>query len=220
MIKSLLTKDQIRFLEFVQIQPQLYRRFYFSGGTALSEFYLQHRLSEDLDFFSEDDFDATGLDLFLRTHKSDFGAETLQYQQSFNRNLFFLDFGKEQSLKVEFTYYPFPRLETGMNFGNLSVDSVLDIAVNKTFTLAQKARGRDYFDLFEINQKYGYDFKNLLVLAHQKFDCPINNLQLGKNLVKVSAFLDDPILIKQIDKKAVEDYFLNQARQLNTLIIK
>lgn len=27
--------------------------FYLTGGTALSEFYLQHRLSEDLDFFSE-----------------------------------------------------------------------------------------------------------------------------------------------------------------------
>ena len=217
MTKSLLTKDQIHFLEFVQTQPQLYHQFYFSGGTALSEFYLQHRFSEDLDFFAENDFDAVELNLFLQTHKNDYGANTLQYQQSFNRNLFFLDFGKEQPLKVEFTYYPFPRLEIGMSFGNLSVDSVLDIAVNKAFTLTQKARGRDYFDLFEINQKYGFDFKNLLKLAHQKFDYPINYLQLGKNLVKVTAFLDDPVLIKQIDKKAVEEYFFNQARELSIL---
>ena len=217
MIKSLLTKDQIRFLEFAQTQPQLYRQFYFSGGTALSEFYLQHRFSEGLDFFSENDFDVADLNLFLQAHKGDFGVKMLQYQQSFNRNLFFLDFSKEQPLKVEFTYYPFPRLEIGMSFGSLSVDSVLDIAVNKTFTITQKARGRDYFDLFEINQKYGFDFKNLLKLAHQKFDYPINDLQLGKNLVKVTAFSDDPILIKQVDKKAVEEYFLNQARQLNVL---
>ena len=214
MIKSLLTKDQIRFLEFVQTEPQLYRQFYFSGGTALSEFYLQHRFSEDLDFFTENDFDVAELNLFLQARKIDFGAKTLQYQQSFNRNLFFLDFGKEQPLKVEFTYYPFPRLEAGTSFGNLPVDSVLDIAVNKTFILAQKVRGRDYFDLFEINQKYGFDFKNLLKMAHQKFDYPINYLQLGKNLVKVTAFLDDPILIKQIDQKAVEEYFFHQAREL------
>ena len=217
MIKSLLTKEQVCFLEFVQSKPQLTHQFYFSGGTALSEFYLQHRFSEDLDFFAENDFDAEELNQFLQAYKSDFGAEELQYQQSFNRNLFFLGIGKEQPLKVEFTYYPFPRLEKGMSFGNLSVDSVLDIATNKTFALTQKARGRDYFDLFEINQKYGYDFKNLLYLAHQKFDCQINYLQLGKNLVKVTAFFDDPILIKQIDKKAVEDYFLNQARQLSII---
>ena len=30
--------------------------FYFTGGTALSFFYLQHRYSEDLDFFSERKF--------------------------------------------------------------------------------------------------------------------------------------------------------------------
>jgi predicted nucleotidyltransferase component of viral defense system len=218
MTKSLLTKDQIRFLEFVKIQPQIYRQFYFSGGTALSEFYLQHRFSEDLDFFAENDFDATELSLFLQAYKSNFGAKTIQYQQSFNRSLFFLDFGKEQPLKVEFTYYPFPRIEIGMSIENLSVDSVLDIAVNKAFTLTQKARGRDFYDLFEIKQKYDFDLKNLLKLAHQKFDSPINNLQLGKNLVKVTTFIDDPILIRQIDKKAVEEYFLNQARQLNTIL--
>jgi predicted nucleotidyltransferase component of viral defense system len=215
MTKSLLTQNQTCFLKFVQIQEQLYRQFYLSGGTALSEFYLQHRLSEDLDFFSENGFDAVELNLFLQVSKNAFGAKKLQYQQSFNRNLFFLDFGADESLKVKFTYYPFPRLEKGTNSGNLSVDSVLDIAVNKTFTLMQKARGRDYFDLFEINQKYSFDFKNLIKLAHQKFDYPINYLQLGKNLVKVTAFLDDPILIKQIDKKEVENYFLSQARLLD-----
>ncbi|MDR1696214.1 MAG: nucleotidyl transferase AbiEii/AbiGii toxin family protein [Endomicrobium sp.] len=29
----------------------MYGSFYFSGGTALSEYYLRHRYSEDLDFF-------------------------------------------------------------------------------------------------------------------------------------------------------------------------
>jgi predicted nucleotidyltransferase component of viral defense system len=218
MTKSLLTTNQIHFLEFVRDQPQLYRQFYFSGGTALSEFYLHHRLSEDLDFFAESELDAAALNLFLNLNKNAFGAKTLQYQQSFNRNLFFLYYGQNQSLKVEFTYYPFARLETGQSFGNLPVDSVLDIAVNKVFTLTQKARGRDYFDLFAINQKYGFDFQNLLKLAHQKFDYQINYIQLGKNLVKATAFSDDPILIEQIDKKAVGVYFLNLARQLDILI--
>lgn len=33
--------------------PLLRDYFYFTGGTALSIFYFQHRLSEDLDFFTE-----------------------------------------------------------------------------------------------------------------------------------------------------------------------
>ena len=215
MTKSLLTPHQIDFLDFVAKQPELYGNFYFSGGTALSAFYLRHRLSEDIDFFSEEEFDAGALSLFLLTRKNDFSARTVQYQQSFNRNLFFLEFDDQSSLKVEFTLYPFIRLEKGSTLGNLQVDSVLDIAVNKVFILTQQARGRDYADLFEIHRQYAFDFKELLKLARGKFDYPINFLQLGKNLVKVTTFLDDPILLKNIDKRMVEDYFLRLAKELD-----
>ena len=44
------------FDEFSQ-NPKLNKQFYFTGGTALSAIYLHHRESEDLDFFSESDFD-------------------------------------------------------------------------------------------------------------------------------------------------------------------
>ena len=215
MTKSLLTAHQIDFLDFVGKQPQLYGNFYFSGGTALSAFYLHHRFSEDLDFFSEKEFDAEALNLFLLTRKNDFSARSLQYQQSFNRNLFFVEFDDRSNLKVEFTWYPFARLEKGPMLDNLRVDSALDIAVNKVFTMTQQARGRDYVDLFEIHRKYAFDFKELLKLARGKFDYPINILQLGKNLVKVTTFQDDPIMLRNIDKKAIEDYFLKLAKELD-----
>jgi len=215
MTKSLLTARQVDFLDFVGKQPQLYGNFYFSGGTALSVFYLHHRFSEDLDFFSEKEFDAEALNLFLLTRKNDFSAKSLQYQQSFNRNLFFLEFADQSNLKVEFTWYPFTRLEKGLTSNNLHVDSVLDIAVNKVFTLTQQVRGRDYVDLFEIHRKYAFDFKELLKLARGKFDYPINVLQLGKNLVKVTTFQDDPILLRHTDKTAIEDYFLQLAKELD-----
>lgn len=214
MIKSLLTSNQNAFLSFFQKRPQLYERFYFSGGTALSEFYLQHRFSEDLDFFSQDEIDSNTLNLYLQTNKGKFNALQLQFQQSFNRNLFFLEYENGEKLKIEFTYYPFARLEKGKIINNLQIDSVLDIAVNKVFILTQQVRGRDYFDLYMINQKYSFDFGMLIKLARQKFDYPINYLQLGKNLVKVTTFLDDPILIADIDKSEVEDYFLFQAKKL------
>jgi len=36
--------------EISQYEP-LTKQFYFTGGTVLSEFYLKHRLLEDIDFF-------------------------------------------------------------------------------------------------------------------------------------------------------------------------
>jgi len=217
MTKSLLTIQQKAFLDFFNSHAELYERFYFSGGTALSEYYLQHRFSEDLDFFSEQEIPSADLSLFLVARKNDFNALQVQYQQSFNRNMFFLLYPDNVELKLEFTYYPFARLEKGLQTGNMQIDSVLDIAVNKVFTMAQQARGRDYFDIYMICRKYNFNFSDLLKKARVKFDYPINYLELGKNLLKAGLFLDDPILLKKIEKTDVEKYFLEIARQIELL---
>jgi predicted nucleotidyltransferase component of viral defense system len=217
MTKSQLTKRQQSFLDFFSGQERLWKRFYFSGGTALSEFYLHHRFSEDLDFFSEDEFDANDLNLFLQSKKNDFEGETIQFQQSFNRNMFFIRDKSKQELKVEFTYYPFPRLKEGLTKDNLQIDSVWDIGVNKVFTLMQKPRGRDYVDIFFIAQKYHFDFNELVRAARGKFDYPINYLQLGKNLIKVNEFLDDSILTQPLDREAMAEYFFSLAKQLELI---
>ena len=51
---QLLTALQQKFIHvFVQIPDHSF--FYLTGGTALAEYYLGHRLSYDLDFFTSDD---------------------------------------------------------------------------------------------------------------------------------------------------------------------
>lgn len=45
---SILTPQQKHALELIS-QTKIAKQFYFSGGTALSYHYLNHRLSEDLD---------------------------------------------------------------------------------------------------------------------------------------------------------------------------
>ena len=217
MTKSLLNAQQKRFIDFFCTRNELYDKFYFSGGTALSEYYLHHRYSEDLDFFSETEIESVDLSIFLTTHRKEFGAKQIKYTQSFNRNIFFITCEEDQILKVEFTYYPFKRIEKGLQEGKLIIDSALDIAVNKAFTLMQQARGRDYFDLYMLYHKYGFDFLDLLKKARQKFDYQINYLELGKNLVKVCSFLDDPILIIDIDRNLIENYFLDISKNLELL---
>ena len=50
---SILSPLQKRFLDLVVAEPTLVRDYYWTGGTVLSEFYLQHRDSEDIDLFTE-----------------------------------------------------------------------------------------------------------------------------------------------------------------------
>ena len=50
---AILTPFQQQLLRAIG-QTQIAENFYLTGGTALAAHFLQHRLSEDLDFFSSD----------------------------------------------------------------------------------------------------------------------------------------------------------------------
>src|SRR3989338_1124745 len=89
MKNDILTKNQIAVLERVGGNKLLTKNFYLTGGTALTAFYLRHRYSEDLDFFSEKEFDVSGINIFFNQLKADFGIKKIDFQQSYNRNLFF-----------------------------------------------------------------------------------------------------------------------------------
>ena len=58
---SILNKEQKIIFSEVKKSKFLTENFYFSGGTALSEVYLQHRESVDLDFFSEHEYDSSSI---------------------------------------------------------------------------------------------------------------------------------------------------------------
>ena len=57
MEQTVLTATQQKALTIIATDLVVKKHFYLTGGTALSEYYLHHRLSEDLDFFSEQEID-------------------------------------------------------------------------------------------------------------------------------------------------------------------
>lgn len=197
MAKSILTIQQRDFLSFFKNELYLTSTFYLSGGTCLAEYYLQHRYSEDLDFFSENEFELQSLTAILKSHKSILGYKSMDFQQSFNRNLFFLKYSGDDQLKIEFTYFPFSRVESTNVKDDIQIDSLQDIAINKLFTVYQKPRGRDFYDLYAINQKSELDLKSLMKLVRIKFDTNIDPLQLGRNFMQVDVLMDDPIVVDQ-----------------------
>src|SRR5438309_12055909 len=110
MVVTILTPIQKKALEYLSKDQIFLKHFYFTGGTALSEYYLQHRLSEDLDFFSFEEIEPLWITSIAKALKDILGADSVDIQDSFNRNLVFFTFGKE-ILKTEFTYFPFTQLD-------------------------------------------------------------------------------------------------------------
>ncbi len=215
---SILSDNQRRLLTLLGGEASICNTFYLSGGTALAEFYLQHRLSEDLDFFSEEEFEPEGVSAVLKKIQKAAGIVRVRYEQSFNRNLFFLELERDE-IKTEFTYFPFPRIEQKKKIGNLHIDSLIDIATNKIFTIYQKPRSRDFIDLYCILKRESWTIADLVKKARIKFDYHIDPLQLGAQFLRAQEFKDYPRMLISLDESAWQNFFLEEAKLLSSEIL-
>ncbi|MCA9370189.1 nucleotidyl transferase AbiEii/AbiGii toxin family protein [Candidatus Woesebacteria bacterium] len=192
--------------------------FTFSGGTALSSMFLHHRFSEDLDFFSLEEFDPRMLHDFISSLKDTLQYSHFDYRSSFNRHLFFLHFKNREILKLEFDYYPFPPIQKGPKYKNIQVDSLIDIAANKLHIMSVKPRSRDYIDLFFIYNVHHYNLKELYYQTKQKFDTHIDPVQLGVNLL-----LFDPSDMSMVHapppEKDIRSFFKTKVKEIESLIL-
>lgn len=214
---TILTKTQQVFLKLLGKQS-FSKKFYLSGGTALAGFYIPYRFSEDLDFFSEEEVQIDELTAFLQSIKNKLGFESFDFNTSFNRNLFFLKFPNE-TLKLEFTYYPFKQLDDSREEFKVKIDSIEDIAVNKLFTIYQTPRSRDFMDLYMIIQKYGFTIDDLIKKAKIKFDSHVDPLKLGTQFHLVTELKDYPNLIDKLEDKEWQDFFKEESKKLRQKII-
>jgi len=202
----------------ISLYLPLIKRFYLTGGTALAEFYFQHRISEDLDFFSEEEFDTTYITIFLSKNQHKIGFEKFDLERKPNRFIYFLKFPKE-TIKVDFAYYPYPqiRADLGKKFNLLRVDSIFDIATNKVFTLFQHPRLRDYIDLYFIFKKVpDFNLNTLVAYARNKFDFGVDKKTLAKHFLGVLDLdeADFPKMLVPFEQKEMEEFFLKLAKSL------
>ena len=221
--KTILTPKQLDFLELAQKEPEITKRFYLTGGTALAEFYLKHRKSEDVDLFTEKkEIDPKLIEAFLKKISPVLSVVHIKRSQFLGLFSYILVYKDGEQLKVDFNYYPFPRIEKGLKYKNLEIDSLYDIAVNKLHTLFMKPRERDYIDLFFILNEENYSLKRLILDAKAKFDWDIDKMNLVNQFVRVKDIKEKelPRLIVPLKKNSMEKYFLDLAKGLKEEIFK
>lgn len=219
--KSILTPEQFNFLELIQKEPQITNRFYFTGGTVLSEFYLQHRLSEDIDLFNEsEEVDQSLIDAFLKRISPLLKVRKIKKSQFLGLVSYILIFENKEQLKVDFNYYPFLRIEKGKKYKNLQIDSIYDIAVNKVHTMFMRTRSRDFVDIYFIMRSVDYTLDQLIKDAKVKFDWHIDQITLASQFMKVKETRDLPKMLTAFDRKDMEEFFLKLAKSLTEEILK
>lgn len=212
-----LTTEQKIILDEVKKDQYISSSFYFTGGTALSLFYLQHRYSDDLDFFDSERFDNEVI-LSLLTEWS------LKHHFTFTSRfvevvyIFQLLFNQTTPLKVDFAYYPYRKLEKEKIREGLRIDSLTDIAVNKLFTISQRTDIKDFVDLYFLLQKFSlWDLRYGVKL---KFRMEIEPLLLSSDFLKVEDFTNLPEMIKPLTLGELKRFFREKAKEIGKMAVE
>lgn len=196
-------------------KEEISQNFYFTGGTALSVFYLQHRISNDLDFFSEKDFDnGTIFPIIKRISEK----LNLPYRFTQREKARIFEFVKKDRLliKIDFVYYPYKRVEEGKKVGNIKVDSLRDIAANKLLTINQRDDIKDFVDLYFLLEEF--TIWDLLYAIEAKFRMKLDTVLIASDFLKVEDFDYLPKMIKPLSLDELRNFFRERAKEIGKRI--
>ena len=88
MEQEILKDWQKKVIQFAAGLPD-FSKFYLTGGTALSAYYLQHRISDDLDFFSGEEIDPIFVHDLAQKIKSLLDVSEMRFSRIYDRWQFF-----------------------------------------------------------------------------------------------------------------------------------
>ncbi len=213
--KGLLTSNQTTFLKiFAQIPDQ--ERFFLTGGTALAEYYLGHRMSFDLDFFTSEAELITPVSYQVEALCSSKGLQ-LSVVRRFASYVEFLLVEGGESLKVDlaldspFRFKPPVLAESGVR-----VNDFKDLRIDKILAYYGRAEPRDAVDLYFLIK--GEAVQPLLDLAAQK-DPGFDRYWMAVALNRVTNFPDEierwPVkMLVPFDPVQLKSDFQNLALEL------
>lgn len=170
---------------------------YLTGGTALARFHFQHRLSEDLDFFTQDaQLPYIANELIARLQHRGFTVAVEQVSAWFVR-FFVVD--QEVHLKIDMVRDALLTGELARLPQGIFTNSLVDIGANKITAFEDRAEVKDIIDLYYICQMI--DLPTLFALADRK-RVPVAYEQLltiNQQGVSGSALLTKPVAVDALN---------------------
>lgn len=207
---SIITPDQRFVLDQIKNSKHISELFYFTGGTALAEYYLRHRYSDDIDLFSYEKLDIQSIFTFMTDLSK--GKYTLESRINEVVYSFFLKNLQGDVLKVDFGNYPYRCVEKQKKIQGIQIDSLLDIAINKLLTVSQRTSVKDFVDLYFLLQSHSlYD---LMEGVRVKFGVKIEPFLLSSDFLKVDDFTFLPRMITPLKLSDLTIFFHDQATKL------
>jgi len=178
---------------------------YLAGGTALA-LQIGHRISYDLDFFTDQKFKAQ---IFLKEM-----SRFKLYQHE--RVGWGTILGRLGNVKFSLFYYPYPLLRKPISFKNINIADIADISAMKIAAISERGTKRDFVDLYFILQKIALNEAfNFYDKKYQKLSS--NSVHIKKSLVYFEDAEKDPTpkMIIPVSWGKIKTFFKKEVKNIN-----
>ncbi|MFA5393632.1 MAG: nucleotidyl transferase AbiEii/AbiGii toxin family protein [Candidatus Ratteibacteria bacterium] len=181
--------------------------FLLAGGTAAA-IQIGHRISEDLDFFTNQPFATEEIFRELQRRKL---APLLLQEEKHTLTVII------KQTKVSLFYYPYPFIEKYLEWKGIAVSQITDIAAMKIIAINQRGAKRDFVDLYFMLQTV--PFWKISENMVKRFGANrVNPVHIGKSLVYFHEADSDPepryCKGKETDWQIIKAFFANHVPQM------
>ena len=190
--------------------------FFLTGGSALGIFYLQHRLSYDLDLFTTENVDWHMLDNQVCAIAAEIGAAYRKLSASPEFQRIQLQRAAEHEL-LDFVLERTPQLDVQKNsFDGIRVDTLQEMLVNKICTLLHRCEMKDLIDLYFLHRR-GYRIPDYFEAATKKeggLDPAMIAFLLSRVKIELPDYLIEPVdledfttFVRDLQKQILDSSF-------------
>lgn len=197
---------------------QDWQGLYLTGGTCIAEFYFGHRLSIDIDLFTQDrEIYETARRVLLSGQC--FPAGTVQSRRTFPEfNDFLLSVPGSEPIKIDLVLDQPPAQGEKIKCGPIWIDSLPDLVSNKLGCVISRSEIKDYLDLFYLLPTIDLPVSELIKLGQNK-DAGLDALILAEQLQFIQQAKEpQDLLLANIPWKQIQYYFRHLREELLDLI--
>lgn len=180
------------------------QKSYLAGGTALA-LHLGHRISVDLDFFTQEEFDEKVLSQNLKK-LPEFKEEGLAWRTVW---------GKIGNTKFSLFYYEYPLIKKTINFEGVQILDKEDIASMKIHALEDRGTKRDFVDLYFLAKEFS--FEQMLKFYDQKYGVLKDHIYIilrSMDYFEEAERDDMPKMLIPVSWEEVKKFFQSQVMKL------
>ncbi len=174
-------------------------RIYLTGGTALSRFYFQHRLSEDLDFFTtSEDLTLIIRDLIRRLEELEIAIAPERIEPYFAR---IMAIDGANTLKIDLVREPVVFGDLIKTPAGIYINNLADLGANKVSAYEDRAAIKDIIDLYFITQRHSWE--ELFQIADTKRNpIPYEHLLM----VNAGGVKGGALLLKEVSAQEINEF--------------